>query len=373
MQWNVLVIDDDVEITRNVSELISEHKVLASPNNITCHQTASFDEAIRQMQTSRFDLMIIDLKDEQADVEISDDHEFSGERVLSELRKMRFTPVVFYSGYAHKVEHLKSPFVHIVSKGDITALRVAISSIFETRLPDLVRYIEEQQRYYLWDHIENNWGEGKSICTDSELAYLVARRLSSALSTDSIQNFISPNDPDKFMRPVELYIWPAIAGQLRFGDILKSEATSDFHIVLTPSCDCAKLKADKALLAKCVDAKSLPEYSSVLVDKAGSVAVSNTKKEALRAMIRDKRSLKGVQPERFKFLPGTNFLPDLVVDLQQLSQVAFTDLLNSSSYTRVATLDSPFAEALQNRFTQYYGRVGTPDLHDEMVLTRMLT
>ena len=124
MQWNVLVIDDDADIANNVAELISGHKVLAEPDNVVCRVESSFDNAIGLLQTSRFDLLILDLKDDEIDAETKDDEDLSGERVLAALRSVRFTPVIFHSGFAHKVEGLKSPFVRVVAKGETELLRL---------------------------------------------------------------------------------------------------------------------------------------------------------------------------------------------------------------------------------------------------------
>lgn len=38
---------------------------------------------------------------------------------------------------------------------------------------------------------------------------------------------------------------------------------------------------------------------------------------------------------------------------------------------RIASLDSPFAEAAVNRFNRYYGRIGTPDLDAEGAFARL--
>ena len=40
---------------------------------------------------------------------------------------------------------------------------------------------------------------------------------------------------------------------------------------------------------------------------------------------------------------------------------------------RLASLDSPFAEALLARFTRYFGRLGTPDLDVAVLLQRLRT
>ena len=38
---------------------------------------------------------------------------------------------------------------------------------------------------------------------------------------------------------------------------------------------------------------------------------------------------------------------------------------------RLASLDSPFAEAVLARFTRYFGRLGTPDLDVDFVLSNL--
>ncbi|KWR89177.1 response regulator [Cupriavidus sp. IDO] len=373
MKWNILIVDDDAEIAASVDELIAGNKVVAAPDTIACTRLTTFEEAIAQLETSRFDLIILDLKDDEADAAVDDGGTFSGEKVLEALRASRFTPVIFHSGFAHKVVHLKSPFVRVVTKGEPPAtLRAEISNILGTRLPQLVRHIEEQQRSYLWDHIENHWKEGEQICEGSDLAYLVAKRLSNALGTDSIRRFFNISADDDTVRPVEMYIWPPLNNFIGFGDILVSVAEDKHFVVLTPACDCAQGKVEKALLAECSPIERQPEYVAIAEDKMNKADISKSKRSELTSLIRDRRSRKGFQPERYKFLPKTMFLPDLVVDLQQLCQITFSDLQDPSKFRRIATLDSPFAEALQNRFTQYYGRVGTPDLHADMLYERII-
>jgi hypothetical protein len=58
----------------------------------------------------------------------------------------------------------------------------------------------------------------------------------------------------------------------------------------------------------------------------------------------------------------------MLVDFQQLVawQRGHMDTLD-----RLASLDSPFAEALLARFARYFGRLGTPDLDVAVLLQRL--
>jgi hypothetical protein len=64
--------------------------------------------------------------------------------------------------------------------------------------------------------------------------------------------------------------------------------------------------------------------------------------------------------ERYRFLPGTMDFPDLIIDLQQLETVPKPDV--DKDFTRLASVDSPYAEKILATFARYYGRIGTPDL-----------
>lgn len=135
---------------------------------------------------------------------------------------------------------------------------------------------------------------------------------------------------------------------------------SGHWIILTPSCDFEQEgRLNNVLLAQCVPLNAEPEYVSW---------TQNTAKNAgsLRAMIGDNRQ--DTQSERFKFLPGTYFFPDSVVDFQKLKAITPAEILKLEV---VASLDSPFAEAVLARFSRYFGRLGTPDIDKNVVLNRL--
>jgi hypothetical protein len=67
-------------------------------------------------------------------------------------------------------------------------------------------------------------------------------------------------------------------------------------------------------------------------------------------------------------LPGLGPIPDSVIDFQKLRTVPHKDLLGN--WTRIASLDNPFSEQLSNRLLNYFGRIGTPDINADTILSR---
>jgi CheY-like chemotaxis protein len=378
MQWNVLVVDDENDVAETTAAVISGQKIgFEDGSTVKCEIVNSFDKAIEMIAFVNFDLVILDLKDDHD----NDDGktEYGGQRVLNELRKLHFTPVVFYTGFAQKLQHLVSPFIRVVVKGESpNILRNEIKSVFDTQLPQLLKHIQEEQRKYLWDHVDKEW-EAMDLKGDfkNELAFLLARRLANALDGKVIRKFFDQNYDGEggLANPVELYIWPPLGDGLGFGDIVcqtEKNGEKKYFVVLNPACDFVQCKAQKALLAACDEISATVEYQEVAMQKKSGAAISKTKTENLKKLIRDNRQGSGVQAERYKFLPATSFIPALIIDYQNLLQLSVAEVDGAQGFTRVATLDAPYAEAVQSRFIRYYGRVGTPDLEFDAVVTRVI-
>jgi hypothetical protein len=166
------------------------------------------------------------------------------------------------------------------------------------------------------------------------------------------------------IHPMEMYVRPPLGTHRLAGDILLEKAgeAESYWLVLTPSCDFAQKKAHHVVLVRCEKLSEQPEFKAW---RGGSGNPSRTKVKELEGLILDNRS---GQRERFKFLPGTFFLPDLVADFQQLRSVPTEKI---DQFEPVATLDSPFAEALLAGFSRYFGRLGTPDIDKQVVLNRL--
>lgn len=366
MEWRVLIVDD--EAAADVAEVISGHKAVQPPDRIDCIQCASFSEAISLLKQERFDLVILDLNDAKGDA-------LAGEKVFESLKKCRFLPVIFHTGFAHKIAELASPYVKVVTRGsDWTILRSAIKEIFDTKLPSLIRHIEEEQRKYMWESAEKIWIEDLQKGDTSDLAYLLARRLANSLAGDVVRSFLEIGAVDGApksdkVHAVELYIYPAISKQFLFGDIFKKkgDADVDYFVALTPSCDHAQCNADFVLLAKCKQLATTDPGKSATEALKQHQAISGGVTDKLTKFIRDNSS----PADRYKYLPGTSFLPDLLVDFQSITTIPTATLApGAGGYERIASLDSPFAESLQAKMTRYLGRIGTPDIDVDLALER---
>jgi len=367
----VLCVEDKQEIAAQVAEYFTSWKKDNPYGQLEAVVETSFNEAIRRLAFERFDLVTLDLhseKDPDPDSGDKNSQSQEGRRVLEQIKKTLFVPVIFYSGYADKIEDLRSPVVKIVKKGedDLEQIRRAATEIYQTGLPKLVKHIEEEQRSYIWDTVDKHWSNFSADWNPEEFSYLLARRLAARFNREGIKELLGHDREG--CRPIEFYIYPPVAGEIKSGFIY-DQKDGHFWIVATPSCDFALKKADQILL---VGATLLSEdgrlqdwkkFKWVPGDKEDEKNKNPQKTyNKLRALITNNAG------ERYRYLPGTFFIPDLVLDAQTLRQVTKEQL---PEFKHLCTLDSPYKEEIALHFSKYYGRLGTPDLELPIVLNRL--
>ena len=367
--WRVLCVEDDARIADQIAEFFQNWRKDNPYGQFEVEKELDFAKAIRRLANERFDLVTLDLHGEK-DPEPGDDNKDptqQGTKILDELRKTRFLPVIFYSGYAEKIRELESPVVRIVKKGedDLNQVRNAAKQIYETGLPQLVRHIDEEQRSYLWDTVDKHWAKFSTESNSDELPYLLARRLATQLSRESIKKLL--DHKRDYARPVEFYIYPPLDDKIKTGNIYGPDEHGKYWVVATPACDFAQNRVEFVLLvggtvlsahelfAEWQKSKWIPNGNEP-PDKASGTAYNK-----LRNLITNAAG------ERMYFLPGTFFIPDLVVDMQLLKQYSIPDL---GGLNLACKLDSPFREEFLLRVSKYYGRIGTPDLEVPPLLGR---
>lgn len=364
--WNILFVDDDPEI-RDQSKDFLDSANLANGDAINL-ATADFAKALSLLNTSKFDIVVLDLR--QGKYEINPPEE-AGSSILKQIQSATFVPIIFYTGLAHLVSSLENVAVRIVKKGPkgLENLLRVIGEVVATKLPTvnraLTNHVQSIQRDYMWNFVVENWDRLSLTSDHASLAYLLARRLAVSLSGEGMDRFIKDlGDEVKQtvdrVHPMNYYLIPPLHGNARVGDVFKiSSDQSEYYILLTPSCDLLQCKAEFVLLARCQLLSDQPEYI------AFNEGTSKAKVEKLSGLISNNR--KGGQPDRYFFLPSAFDLPDLLVDLQQLKTMTPENLALSF---KIASLDSPYVESLVARFTRYFGRVGTPDLDVSLILQR---
>jgi CheY-like chemotaxis protein len=370
--WRLLVVDDDSDICVQIKEFL-EGETSSRADTFSVETTTNFGDALEQLRSRQFDIVILDLrhgdwKDNPA--------EEAGLTTLKAIQENSFVPVIFHTGLAHLIQELKDVAIRVLTKeaGSLAVLLQTVNEVIDTRLPEinraLKRHVDEVQRDYMWNFVVQHWEQFRKTSDQTSLAYLLARRLAVSLSGEKIRNLVedlgdtaTSTAKGETVHPMEYYIMPSVHKSALAGDIYKhsSEGQEHYQVLLTPSCDLFQGKADLLLFARCVRLTDQAEYKAYL----GQSTEANIKAKLIRLL---KNNREKSQPDRYHYLPSVFTLPDLIVDFQQLETIPCDQL---SSLTRVASLDSPFAEALMMRFTRYFGRLGTPDISTEAVLSKI--
>lgn len=182
------------------------------------------------------------------------------------------------------------------------------------------------------------------------------RKFSSSLSRDKISEILGDNSLNKEkVHPMQFYIYPTNLAEYECGEILEKD--KEVFVILTPSCDFIlrekSRKVDEVLLAKTTLLSNTKEYREYQSKK------DVNKKEKLIRLIESRKG------DRYFFLPQTPFIENRIIDFQSKKMVKYDDLAN---YTRVAKLDSPYAESMVSSFIRYYNRIGYPDIDSELIL-----
>ena len=362
-EWKVLTVDDEKErqdeIKRTLSTRMGGNKFLFTEVN-------SFDEGIELIKNNRFDLIILDVHEDANDPNPNEkpkDEDQRGEELLKIIKMERFVPVVFYTGYPQKVLHLESPFVRVVTKGtEHTALRDAVDYIVSTGLPELLRHIEEQSRSYMWESLDNVFGDSALEFHPADISLLLARNLANNLSQKVVKEIIGLDGDN--INPLEMYQYPPKNEGCNPADIYR-KTDGSLWMVLTTACDFEQEKVDNVLMSRITPLKEHHFYIEWSKQKYIYDALEKEKKKEKKsktpvnvAMGAVKNLVKGFQGDRYKFLPGTFFIEDCIVDFQELIVEPIESVVH---YECVCHIDNPYREEMLHLFSRYYGRIGTPD------------
>lgn len=373
--WNVLLVEDDETVRRQVREYLSGESF--SGRRLNINDIADIGQALNLIHERKADLVILDVYRGTA----QRGGEQTGIRVLESIRKTGFVAVVLYTALPEGLEGQQSSFVRLVGKdaGGLERLKAEITDLFRIHVPQvhraIVNHLDRTLCSYMWDFVQARWAEFSSLADRPEFLRLVVQRLAMTFSREGIDQMTAavygttatgqPPSADT-VHPAEYYIKPPIGNDPALGDIRLRQRgeNAEFLVVLWPTCDMVSgggrtPKTDCVLCARAFLVKDATEVAEWITSP------SNTKQKRVERLVRNARE---ESPDRYHFLPGVWDIPDLLVDFQKLEHIV---LANVKAFSCLATLASPFAEALGVRFQRYIGRIGTPDLNVDAVVAQM--
>lgn len=366
VKLQVLLVEDETEDLRAYERDFP--KVFQNKNvEVDIHTCADFDEAneLVSSPSRRFDLVVSDT--------YKGDHKNLDAAVLKMVEKhrqsRRFCPLVVYSSATKPAELKEGPFVVWADKGKDADIERAIESVLDTDIPQLARSMHDEldgtAGEYLWGFLEDNWNELQAL-DGSVLERLIRRRASVqfanlAYDGDSIQAIGE-------VEGLEFYIYPAIPQNgYCLGDLIRNKREhQEMGLILTPHCHVAVQPGQDSPRADHVLVARMRPFQEVLAEERGQLWKDDEEKRLDQLRRRTQSPAQIGNPRgRYFFLPGFMDIPDCYCDLMRLTSIQI-DVLDKG-YTRVATLVSPFAEAIQASLTRFYGAVGVPSIYQESI------
>ncbi|MEW5874117.1 MAG: response regulator [Candidatus Zixiibacteriota bacterium] len=374
--WNVLVVEDDENVRRQIREYLEGEQFASRHLNIS--DITDLAAALNVIRERKADLIILDVYRGTAAL----GGERTGVQILESIKKSGFVPVILYTALPEGLDSHRSSFVRLVGKeaGGLDKLKEEIGELFRMKVPQLHRsvvdHLDQSLCTYMWSFVQEHWIDFEEIVDKPEFLRLVIQRLAMTFSRQGIGDMIAavygvqaPGDNPDSVHPAEYYVKPPIGTDPLLGDlrVRENDGGKTHIVVLWPSCDMvsANGRTAKTDWALCATATPLSEMGEV---REWSADRSDSKKKKVKRLLSNNRDTNFGSADRYHFLPGVWDFPDLVVDFQALEHVRLSELRGLNC---LATVASPFAESLAARFQRYIGRLGTPDLNHDVVLGRL--
>src|SRR6185437_2673109 len=183
--WNAIVIDDDANVCRDVSEYF--HGMEFGGRSIAFTGIQDWDKAFDLVRERKADIIILDVY--RGEARMGGDR--VGERVLEDIRQTGFAPVILYTNLTEGLEPERSEFVRLVLKADgLKLLAQALKDLFESRIPQMnraiINHLDRALRDYMWGFVAANWASLRSVADKPEFLRLLLQRLALSFVREGI-------------------------------------------------------------------------------------------------------------------------------------------------------------------------------------------
>ncbi|MFJ8140711.1 hypothetical protein [Streptomyces sp. NPDC096013] len=362
--FRVLIVDDEPDIAESLQSLLTRR--LTDLGTVTIETEDDFAEAERRLGSEQFDLAILDVKDGGGALG-DDEADERGRDMYERVSQKCWIPVIFCTGFPQRVESLKRPpLVNVVTKNRLPDLVEAVRAALQSGVPSLTRQLgaitDRYMRSFLRDTIAPNWEE-MAESDQHEIPLVLINQLAAWLKENAVRELdsvISANGGNVVghSSAARVYLKPPVTHHVTAADILSSP-DGDWWLVLTPACDLyedpptaemAKKRHAKAEFVRLARAHVLHTSPPVADWQA-----NGGNKQRVSDLFRTDHN-------RYRVLPKYLDVPDLLVDFEDVTSLPLHEVRD---LRRVATLDSPFAEAMLTGHSRAVGRIGTPDIDFE--------
>lgn len=348
--WRVLIIDDNPQMAADAQREIVD--VFEQNPNIDVEVSieTDFEKGFNIVKDGGSDVVVLDVRRDATNLTPVD--ETVGHTVFREIREARFAPVIFWTALPEMVEdEAMAPLVAVLGKGDIEKLPAAVEAAITSRtvetITDIENHVTSVLTKHMWTELGPHWSEYTDGVDPATVAQVLISRLARILDEDREHSFTA--------HPSHRYIYPPASDTRAPGDVLR-EPDGDWWVVLTPACDFEQKKFEFVLLARAGQLKTHKKYLDWMATKS-SGKWGELRKDVLMAT-----------QGRYHYLPAFRDIPDLVIDLENVRSVT-ADVLETME--AVASLVSPFSEALLVQHSHFRGRIGVPDLDPELIKGRL--
>lgn len=345
----ILVIEDNEELAADAVREIEEAFRDGDEFEVEVKSETDFDRGLAELKVGQYDLVVLDVRRDKSATQEED--RAAGLAGYRDMKQVCFTPVVFWTAVPQDVkEEELPPIVTVLRKEELQQLPTRIRAAIESGAAAAIRSIEQAvsdvMRRHMWDELAPNWAEYTADGDHEVVAQVLVSRLARTLEEDTKKEISS--------RPSQRYVYLPHDGRRRPGEIRRSATDLTWWVILTPACDLANNKSEFILLAQ---AKSIDSYT-----KYQEWITNDKSKAKWNELWRD---ILASTSGRYFYLPQFRDIPHLVIDLNDVRSVKSEEF--DKRYHRVASLASPFSEALLVQHSHFRGRVGVPDLQPEAV------
>lgn len=388
----ILGIDDEKQIAKlsildnkeEVYNKLKENHNLSSEIDeifnfsVTYKAADTPEKAMILLFQENFHVLIVDLKLENEDNN-KEDENYSGNILLKNIVNKEIIPMIVRTGFPNKItQDINRNIINVYSKETPTLEEVieelldyyntSIFSIFGSR-----RKVDSHIKDFFWNVLPTCFINKKEELNglDKEIQEKVIIRYVSSW----LNNKYMFDNGYLDVEPIEMYMFPNPIDKICNCDIYKDKDSNEKFIVLTPACDLANDKAENILFAKIQRYENIDEFNETIQKcfenqkTEGEISNKNRKKIALWSRNSHEKSM------RYHFLPKVSFFDGGFIDFNLLIYIKYDRAKNEFSerkLVKLGTITDSFKSDIIARFSSYYQRQGQPTFNTDSILKNYL-